>query len=38
MSSIPKKPDLISRLALHVLVDPEWPCGRDMLTVAGAAM
>jgi thiamine-phosphate pyrophosphorylase len=38
MSSIPKKPDLLSRLALHVLVDPEWSCGRDMLTVASAAM
>ncbi len=43
MSSIPFLksqgwPDLVSRLALHVLVDPEWSCGRDMLTVARAAI
>jgi thiamine-phosphate pyrophosphorylase len=38
MSSIPKKPGLVSRPALHVLVDPEWSCGRDVLTVAGAAI
>jgi thiamine-phosphate diphosphorylase len=25
-------------LALHVLVDPEWSCGRDILTVARAAI
>ncbi len=25
-------------LALHVLVDPEWSCGRDILTVASAAI
>jgi thiamine-phosphate diphosphorylase len=30
--------DLDLRLALHVLVDPEWSCGRDILTVAGAAI
>jgi thiamine-phosphate pyrophosphorylase len=30
--------DLGSRLALHVLVDPEWSCGRDVLTVASAAI
>jgi thiamine-phosphate diphosphorylase len=30
--------DLVSRLALHVLVDPEWSRGRDTLTVASAAI
>ena len=38
MSSIPKKPGLVSRPALHVLLDPEWSRGRDVLTVAGAAI
>lgn len=30
--------DLLSRLALHVLMDREWSRGRDMLTVAAAAL
>lgn len=30
--------DLSSRLALHILVDPEWTGGRDLLTVANAAI
>lgn len=41
MNSTPKelfREDLVSRLALHVLVDPEWSRGRDTLTVARAAI
>src|SRR5262249_1030773 len=30
--------NLASRLALHVLVDPEWSRGRNVLTVASAAI
>src|SRR5215472_3493428 len=30
--------NLIPRLALHVLADPEWSRGRNILTVAGAAI
>jgi len=30
--------NLSPRLALHVLVDPEWSCGRDIATVARAAI
>ena len=30
--------DLSSRLLLHILVDPEWSCGRDIITVARAAI
>jgi thiamine-phosphate diphosphorylase len=30
--------DLGPRLALHVLVDPDWSCGRDIVTVARAAI
>jgi thiamine-phosphate pyrophosphorylase len=34
----PPHGNLGSRLALHVLVDPEWSRGRDILTVASAAI
>ena len=34
----PPHEGLIPRLALHVLVDPEWSRGRDVLTVASAAI
>jgi thiamine-phosphate diphosphorylase len=36
--SRPPQGKLIPRLALHVLVDPEWSRGRDILTVASAAI